>query len=348
MPPQPPAGRGIGKDQRGRVLVALAGDDDVLHEIGREGEKPRAERPDAHPRAGRELEVLGDPALEDESGVRPRRIGEGERIAESIEPFLVERGGGQRRVAPVAGRHVRAAHPPLEPARDRRELELDARRRDADARRGRHLRAGADRKRRRFGRAETGHPDDALAAGVDGERLDFVGDLLAQRRRGVEEHPQAAEKMAAKAFVVAQDRQQHLVAARHVVVHGRRDLPQVGNRGLEQPWRRFAGVEIERTAVVERDAGVVISAEGVIPRQPVTQHRRLVAQKGHHRADHFLVRAQHPVCVDDAFGRAGRSRREQDLRDRVSGDGRARIVHRAAGRLRLERGERRRRHGRRG
>ena len=61
----------------------------------------------------------------------------------------------------------------------------------------------------------------------------------------------------------------------------------------------------------------MIAAEGVVPRQPVDDHRRLVVDKGKAGADHRLVGAQHQLGVDDAFGLAGRAGGEQDFGDRV-------------------------------
>ena len=135
-----------------------------------------------------------------------------------------------------------------------------------------------------------------------------------------------------------------LEALGHVEVDRRRDLAQVAQRLADQRRRRLAFVDVERAAVVERDADVVVAAEGVVPRQPVDQHRRLLGQRREALADHLLVRAQHALGVDHALGQLGRARREQELGDRVGADPRVRRVDgrrspRSASRL----GERRRR-----
>ena len=103
------AGVEIGEDQDRDDIAVRAGDHDVAH-IGRamrdEGD---AQRPDADPGAGRELEVLGDAALEQQALFGVGRIVEPQRVAEPVEALLVERLRGQLRLAPVARRDVRAA-----------------------------------------------------------------------------------------------------------------------------------------------------------------------------------------------------------------------------------------------
>ena len=85
-------------------------------------------------------------------------------------------------------------------------------------------------------------------------------------------------------------------------------------------------IDVQRAAVVERDAEVVIAAEGVVPRQPVTEHWRLVAEERLRLEDHLLVRAEHLLRVDDPFRRAGRSRREQDFCHRLGSNAPARFI----------------------
>ena len=138
------------------------------------------------------------------------------------------------------------------------------------------------------------------------------------------------KKCAAQPGVGAQPRHEQIVAARHVEVRRRRNLAQVGERRLEGARHRLPVVDVERAAVVENDADVVIAAEGVIPRQPVAQHRRLVREQRQHRPDHLLVRAEHPLRVDDAFRPAGRSGGVEHLCDRVGADAGVRVVDLAA------------------
>ena len=48
---------------------------------------------------------------------------------------------------------------------------------------------------------------------------------------------------------------------------------------LDGARHRLALVDIERAAIVEHQIEIVIAAEGVVPRQPVDQHRRLVGEE---------------------------------------------------------------------
>ena len=91
----------------------------------------------------------------------------------------------------------------------------------------------------------------------------------------------------------------------------------------------------------------MVAAEGVVPGQPVDQHRRLLGQRREALPDHLLVRAQHALGVDHALGQLGRARGEQELGDRVGADRGVRGVDRG-GRLGREQvGERASSRGRR-
>ena len=131
----------------------------------------------------------------------------------------------------------------------------------------------------RLGGAEAGHDQQLLAAGLDGHVAQLVPEALAQAGRRVEEQLQVAEERLAQHGVAAQVRQQHLVGARHGEVRRARHLAQVAQRGVEELRRRLALVDVERAAVVEHDAEVVVAAGGVVPRQPVAEHRRLVGEE---------------------------------------------------------------------
>src|ERR1041385_6418029 len=75
------------------------------------GEERGAQRADVHPGAGRELEILGDAAAEQQ----PRRgvglVGEHERVAEPVIAFLVECLPRQLRLAPAPRRGVSTSTP---------------------------------------------------------------------------------------------------------------------------------------------------------------------------------------------------------------------------------------------
>src|SRR5580700_178884 len=100
----------------------MARDDHVLR-IGCEGRKERlAQSSDRDPGAARELEILGDAAVEAKAFGFVIFVEEAQRVAEAVIPLLVEGFARDRLVAPIARRDVRAAHAPLELVADRGEL----------------------------------------------------------------------------------------------------------------------------------------------------------------------------------------------------------------------------------
>jgi hypothetical protein len=247
-------------------------------------------------------------------------------VAAAVEAFVVE---ALRRLlgrAPVARRDVGAAVAHLLLVAARHELQLDARRGQADVGRLDLVRVGADRERRGLGHAEAGEHPDALAALLLGDAVELVPDRLRQAGAGEEEHLDAAEERLAQDRIDLERVGDLLEALGHVEVDRRRDLAQVAQRLADQRRRRLAFVDVERAAVVEDEADVVVAAEGVVPGQPVDQHRRLLGQLRKALADHLLVRAQHALRVDHALRQLGRSGREQELGDRVGADARMRCV----------------------
>ena len=194
--------------------------------------------------------------------------------------------------------------------------------------------------RRGLGGAEAGHDHDLFAAGLDGHVAQLVPEPLPQTGRRIEQQLHSAEEVSRSTRVAAQMRHQHLVEARHGEVGRARDLAQVAERGREERRRRLAFVDVERAAVVEHQAEVVVAAGGVVPRQPVADDRRLVGQKRQHRADHLLVGAQHPLRVDHALRPSRRSRGEEHLGDRVAGRPLLRAHRRRRSPACLELGER--------
>ena len=168
--------------------------------------------------------------------------------------------------------------PRFELAVARHELELDAGQRQPDIAGVLGFPGAGERGRRGFGRAEAGDEDDALAGGLDRKLLQFVAHVLRQARAGIEHDFEPAEEAFAQRGVAAQIRQQHLKALRHVEIDRRRDVAQIAHGRLDGARQRLAFVDIERAAIVEHHAEIVVAAEGVVPRRPVDQHRRLVGE----------------------------------------------------------------------
>ena len=150
-----------------------------------------------------------------------------------------------------------------------------------------------------------------------GDAFEPVPRRLREPRAREEIHLHAREKRLTQLRVLLQRDGQFFPALRHVEVDRRRDFTQVAQRFLELAVDRFAVVDIERAAVVERDARVMAAAEGVIPRQPVDQHRRHVRELRKRFEQHLLVAAQHAVRGRHGLRQFGRARREQKLGDGV-------------------------------
>ena len=151
--------------------------------------------------------------------------------------------------------------------------------------------------------------------------LQLVPEPLAEAGRRIEQQLHAAEERLAQHRVAAQVRHQHLVEARHGEVRRARDLAQVAQRGREQRRRRLALVDVERAAVVEHDARSCDCRRRCGSTASQSQSTGgSSARNAQHRADHLLVRAQHPLRVDHALRPPGRSRREEHLGDGVAVD----------------------------
>ncbi len=283
-------------------------------------EDANPQRPDAHPGAGRELEVLGDAAVEQQALAGIGRVGEFQRVAQLVVALVVERIAGVLILPPVPRRDVRAPEPRFELALVRHQLERDPRQRQADIAGPAGIPGAGKRGRRGLGRAETGDEQDALAGRFGRKRLEFVPALLAQRGAGVEQHLEPGEEVVAQRRVGAELHRQRLEALRHVEIDGRRDLAQIAH-GLRHAGRgRIAVVDVERAAIGDDQPEIMVGAERVAPRQPVHDHRRLVLHEGEAGRKHRLVRRQHAVGVDHRLRRAGRAGGEQDLGDVVAAD----------------------------
>ncbi|MCW0416339.1 hypothetical protein NB689_002093 [Xanthomonas sacchari] len=248
------------------------------------------------------------------------RIDRLERVAGAVEAFLVEGLGGLLRRVPVTRHHVRPAEARFQLVADRHQLDLAARRRHADVARRIAGAVGKGARRRAFGHAQTGEHADALAAMRLGDALQAVPHFLRQRRGGEEEHAHARQERLAQRRILFQRLRQLFPAARHAQVYGGRDLAQVAQGLLEQRRGRLAVVEVEAAAVVQGDADVVAAAEGVVPRQPVDQHRRLPEHR-EGLQQHLLVRAQHALGGDHRLGQQGGAGGEQELGDAVRAAG---------------------------
>src|SRR5580658_10252011 len=171
---------GIGKHQRGNVVTVRAGQHHVAHQQCEMGDESSAQRADADPGPGRELEIFGEAAVEQEALGRIGRVGELDRVADLVKALVVERVSREMRRLVITGSDVDAFEPRFELAVARHELELHAGQRQADIASAFGFPTAGNRCRRRLRRAETRQKHDALACGLDREPLDGVGDMLRQ------------------------------------------------------------------------------------------------------------------------------------------------------------------------
>ena len=297
-------------------MPVRARDHHVLHIRRTLADDAGTQRPDTHKCAGAELEVLGDAPVEHEAQFGVRFVHEAQGVAGAVVAIGVEGLGRELRRAPVAGCHVRPPETRFQLAVDRYQSGLAARRRNADVAclddRSRAKGAG----RRGFGHAEAGHDADRLAAAFDGHIVKVLPGGLRQPGPGAKEQLYAREENLGEFVVGFQRLGQHLPRNRNVEVHRGRDLAQIAQGRGEIARGRAAVVEIERAAVVEHDSDVVAAAEGVVPRQPVDQHWRLLLEERESLQQHLLVTAEHAVCGDDRLRLLGRARREQEFGNR--------------------------------
>ncbi len=149
------------------------------------------------------------------------------------------------------------------------------------------------------------------------QRTDAFQQPLRKCGGGAEAQAQRREEAPGRRVVALEDRHQYAVACRDVEVHGGRDVLQVADSALDHPGRGAAVVDPQRATVDQHHVQVVVAAEGVAPRQPVQQHRRLVGEERPHLAHLLLIGGEHALGVDDALGRAGGAGGEHDLRDGV-------------------------------
>src|SRR5271154_2894901 len=128
------------------------------------------------------------------------------------------------------------------------------------------------------------------------------------------------EEIFAQLFIGAQGWQQVFVAFGDVEIYGGGNFAEVADGFLDERGAGLAIIYIEAAAIIESDAGIVISAESVIPGEPIEEDGRLVLQEAENLRDHLLLAAEHAVSVDDAFGHAGGAGGEEDFCDGVSLD----------------------------
>ena len=158
------------------------------------GQDFRAQRTDADPGAGGQLEVLGEPSVEDEALRRivvDRRSAWRRRACKSLprRTRLIVSASSRQYPGVMFGPRTRASI--FSPTG----VSFNSIPGAASRQAGRSaLRAGAQGERRGFGGAKTGHQQKLFAARFDGQSLQLVAEALAQPGGGIEEQLQPAEE----------------------------------------------------------------------------------------------------------------------------------------------------------
>ena len=150
-----------------------------------------------------------------------------------------------------------------------------------------------------------------------GDRAQPFSDRVGERGAHIEHEAKSAVEPLRELRVALERWRQQREARGDVEVQRGRDVAQRCERATEQRRCRLAVVDVQRAAVEQHEAEVVVGAERVAPWQPVDQHRRLVDEERPDQLEHGLVRAQHPMRVDHALRHTGRPGGEQQLGDCV-------------------------------
>ena len=283
-------GGDIGDHQDREILLVPAADHEVAHDGLQLREQCDAQGPDAHPRAGGELEIFADAPVEEKARTEIVRVERLDPVAHFVVTVFVERIAGEIVAVQIARRDARPAQPDLQLGAGRNEFDLDARQRHADV--AAHVRVPIRKRGRwgRFGGAEAARHHDLFAALLHGQPPHVFEHGSGERRTGIPHHLEALEERAAQCGIFIQNVGQFLIAARHVEVHRGGDVAQVAQRFREFDRRRFTVVDVERAAVVEHHVEDLVRAGRVIPRRPI-QHHHFFGEKRKRLEVHLLVRA---------------------------------------------------------
>ena len=161
-----------------------------------------------------------------------------------------------------------------------------------------------------LGHAKTCAHHDALAYFALLRGMQAVPNRLGQSRAGVKKHPDFAEQIAPQHIVGVHGVGDGFQTCGDIEIHRGRNLAQVAQSLTHERWNGFTVVDIKRATMVKREAHIVVATKGMVPRQPIHQHRRFLSQHRHGLQHLLLVGAPHAVRVDHALGHIGRTRGE--------------------------------------
>src|SRR4029077_6291543 len=96
----------IRKNHHAHIVAVMTGDDHVTRKWRKKIQNPCSQRSDAHPSPGRQLEVLGETAVEHETFIHISRIDKPNRGPKFGKAIFVERFLRKFRLAPVTQRDI--------------------------------------------------------------------------------------------------------------------------------------------------------------------------------------------------------------------------------------------------
>src|ERR1700728_756099 len=264
-------------------------------------EDPCAERANTDPSAGGEFEVLGKATIKDKTLIDVGGVNKTHGVTELVEAFFVESPLRGFRLAPIARHDVRTSNTRFQFAFARNEFELNAGNGNTDTACATGFPGGLNGHGRRFGGAQSGDHDYSLSSSFERELTICIPNWLRQTSCGIEQELQPAEEFFAKLSIFAEGRQQILVALWNVEVNRGSYFTQIANCLIDESRPGLAGIDVKGSTIVESDADIVVSPEGVVPGKPIQQNWGLILQEAKYLGDHLLVGAEHAVRVDDGF-----------------------------------------------
>ena len=302
-----------GEHHRAHLLEVQPGNNHVLHIRCPGGDDFGAHRAHADERASAELEVFGNAAIKVQAQVDVVRVNPFDGVAAAKKTFVVKRLAGGFGIAPVARGDVRTFVAHLYLVARVHQLDFQAR--------GGHAQVAsldvraihAQRKRAGFGHAQARAHHDALADLALLAGVQRIPDRLRQGGSGIKKHAHPAEQVFAQQVVGFHRLGNHFKAGGHVEVERGGNFAQVAQRLGHACGSGLAFVNVQRAAVGQHHAKVMVAAKGVAPRQPIDQHQFAVGDRRHGLCHLALVGAPHALGNDHRLGHLGRAGGEHEF-----------------------------------
>jgi len=146
-----------------------------------------------------------------------------------------------------------------------------------------------------------------MAAMSFGDPVEAIPGGLRKSGAGEKEELEAGEEDLAQLGILLEDDGQVFPGFRDVEIDGGRNFPQVAQGFAEAPGGRLAVVDVQAATVVQGNADVMAAPEGVVPGQPVNQHRRLFGKDREGLQQHLLIGTEHALGGDHGLRQLGRA-----------------------------------------